>query len=178
MNVIFHTTAAIGVAVLLTKTDKIEHSKNTQKQVFQTSVFTFIVAVLSHGLLDYIPHCYPINSKIDAFLGLIIIFATIFLTNRRYRLIVALSFLGSIFPDLVDLLPTILNKQFGLNLPEMGKIFPWHWRSFSGSIYVKDCQISTLNHVLVLSIIGIVCWLNKTDFKRIFLDTTTKRASK
>ena len=31
MNVIFHTTAAIGVAVLLTKTDKIEHSKNTQK---------------------------------------------------------------------------------------------------------------------------------------------------
>ena len=63
MNVIFHTTAAIGVAVLLTKTDKIEHSKNAQKQVFQTSIFTFIVAVLSHGLLDYIPHCYPINSK-------------------------------------------------------------------------------------------------------------------
>ena len=106
--------------------------------------------------------------KIDAFLGLIIIFLTIFLTNKRYWLIVTLSFLGSIFPDLVDLLPAILNKQLGFNLPEMGKIFPWHWRSFSGSIYVKNCQISTLNHVLVLLTVSFVCWLNRMDFKRMF----------
>ncbi|AFM02787.1 hypothetical protein Fleli_0300 [Bernardetia litoralis DSM 6794] len=60
MNVIFHTTTAISVAVLLTDTKIIEQS-TTCKHVIWTSVLAFTIGLISHGVLDYIPHCYPIT---------------------------------------------------------------------------------------------------------------------
>ncbi len=124
MNVIFHTATAISVAVLLTDTKRIEQS-TTSSNVIWTSILAFTVGLISHGALDYIPHCYPINSKLDAIVGLTIILTTTWLTNKKYRIIIALSFLGSIFPDLVDLSPSIINQQLGLNLPTFEKVFPW-----------------------------------------------------
>lgn len=166
MNVIFHTATAISVAVLLTDTKRIEQS-TTSSNVIWTSILAFTVGLISHGALDYIPHCYPINSKLDAIVGLIIILTTTWLTNKRYRIIIALSFLGSIFPDLIDLSPAIINQQLGLNLPTFEKVFPWHLHNYSGSIYNDNCNNSTLNHILLLLTIGIICWCRRTDIKAI-----------
>jgi hypothetical protein len=160
MNVIFHTTAAIGITVLFTETDKIDNSSNI-RNVFKTSVLVFVIGVISHGVLDYIPHCYPINSKLDVILGLIIMTSTLLFINKCYWLITAFSFIGSIFPDLVDLLPSILNKHIGLNLPIKDKIFPWHWHDYSGSIYSGDCNLSIINHLLLVLTVSIICLYKK-----------------
>jgi len=167
MNVLFHTTSAICVAVTLTDTKEIEQS-TTSKKVVLTGLLGFVVGVIFHGALDYIPHCYPINSKLDAISGLIMIISTIWLTNKRYRLIMGLSFLGSIFPDLVDLLPVIVEQYLELGLPKSEKVFPWHLEKYSGSIFTDDCSNSTLNHTLLLLTIGIICWSRKSDLKIIF----------
>ena len=70
MNILFHTTTAISVAVLLTDTNRIKQSTNS-KIIYWTSFFAFTVSLISHGALDYIPHGYPINSKFDAIAGLL-----------------------------------------------------------------------------------------------------------
>jgi hypothetical protein len=167
MNVIFHTTTAISVAVLLTNTNRIKHSSSSAL-IYWTSFFAFTVGLISHGALDYIPHCYPINSKVDAIAGLTMILITIWLTNKKYRLIMGFSFLGSITPDIIDLSPNIINKQLGLSIPIIDKIFPWHFHEYSGSIYSGNCNISTLNHMLLFLTISIVCFCRWSDVKIIF----------
>ena len=167
MNVLFHTTTAVSIAVLLTDTKRIEQS-TTSKEIFLTSFLAFTVGIISHGALDYIPHCYPIHSKLDAIFGLIMILTTTWLAHKKYRLIMLFSFLGCIFPDILDLSPSIINKQLGLELPIFDKIFPWHFHKYSGSIYTNDCNYSTLNHFLLLFTIGIVFWCRRLDFKTIF----------
>jgi hypothetical protein len=162
MNILFHTTTALSIAVLLTDTRKIEHSTNPKK-VFAISILAFVVGIISHGALDYLPHCYPINSKIDAIAGLIMIISVTWLTNKKYRLIIGLAFAGCIFPDLVDHLPSILNKEFGFSLPIFEKIFPWHVKEYSGSIYSGNCNISNLNHALLLLTIAIVFYCRWKD---------------
>jgi hypothetical protein len=123
MNILFHTTTAISVAVLLTDTNRVEQATNS-KIIYWTSFLAFTVSLISHGALDYIPHGYPINSKFDAIAGLTMILLTIWLTNKKYRLIMGLAFLGSIVPDIIDLSPAIINKQLGLSIPIIDKIFP------------------------------------------------------
>lgn len=166
MNVVFHVVTAIGVAVSLTDTKEIELLPNSSKHVVLIGILAVIVGLISHGALDYIPHCYPINSKIDAIVGLIIILLVIGFANKKYRLIIVFAFLGSVFPDLIDLSLPIVNKQLGFNFPTFHKIFPWHWHSYSGSIYDRQCDISTLNHCLLVLTIVIVCWCRRFDLKR------------
>ena len=165
MNVIFHTTTAFGVAVLLTDTRAIADAA-TNKKIIETGICGFLLGLLSHGALDYTPHCYPINSKLDAIAGLTMIIALVWLTTKRYRLITGLSFLGCVFPDLIDLSPSILNKQLGLSLPIMNKIFPWHWHEYSGSIYGSNCDVSTANHLFVILTVIIICWFRRTDLRQ------------
>ncbi|MCB0515778.1 MAG: hypothetical protein R2798_11705 [Chitinophagales bacterium] len=174
MNIIFHTAAAISVTALLTDTNRLEHT-NASKHIILTAVVAFVVGLISHAALDYIPHCYPINSKIDVAFGLAIILTLIYFSKKKYRIITALSFVGTIFPDLVDLSLPIINKQLGLTLPTFNKVFPWHWREYSGSIYSGQCSISTLNHFLLLVAIAIICWGRRTDLKTIFEKRNSKQ---
>jgi hypothetical protein len=168
MNVLFHTSTAIAIAVTTIDIDIISDKRIITKKNITTGLLAFVLGVMSHGVLDYVPHCYPINSKIDIFAGLLMIITLTWLTNRSFRPIMFASFVGSVLPDVIDLLPAILNKQLHLNLPILNKCFPWHWKIFSGSIYSKDCMVSTLNHIgLILSII-IILWLRQKDVKIIF----------
>jgi len=164
MNVLFHTTTAIGVTVLLTDTVRLGN-KPTLKRVIPTGFYAFSIGIISHGALDFIPHCYPINSKVDAIGGLLMILIAIWLTNRHFRVITGLACLGAIFPDIVDLGPKIINKQLNLGLTLPDNIFPWHWHTYSGSIYTETCNVSSLNHLLLLLTIGIVLWTRRTDLK-------------
>jgi hypothetical protein len=167
MNVIFHTTAAIGIIVLFTETDIIDNSLKIRK-VFGTSILVFAMGIISHGVLDYIPHCYPINSKLDVILGLIIISMIVWFINKRYWLISLSSFIGSIFPDLVDLLPSILNKQIGFGLSIKNKVFPWHWQEYSGSVYSNNCNVSTMDHILLVLTVCIICWYKRDNVRKLF----------
>lgn len=167
MNVFFHTITAIGVTALLSD-PKILGETTSSKPFLFTAIFTFFVGMITHGVLDYVPHCYPINSKLDVFISLAMILILIWLAKKEYQIIVALSFLGSIFPDLVDLSFPILNKQLGFSLPVFDKIFPWHCSSYSGSIYSGDCSVSTLNHVLLVCTISVICWCKRTNLEVIF----------
>lgn len=162
MNVLFHITTALGATVLLTDTVRLG-TKPTLTQVMPTSICVFSVGIISHGALDFIPHCYPINSKVDAIAGLLMILAAMWLTNRHFRAITGLACLGSIFPDIVDLGPKIINKQLNLQLSLPDNIFPWHWQNYSGSIYNGTCSISTVNHLLLLLTVGAVLWTRRAD---------------
>jgi hypothetical protein len=158
MNVLFHTTTALGIAVLFTYT-------KSKKPSIVTSIFVFISGILSHGVLDIIPHCYPIPSKLYVSLGLLMILTAIWFSNKNYRTLVLSAFIGCIIPDLIDLSPSILNKQLGWNLPVFDKLFPWHFKQFSGSIYTDDCTISTMNHSIVVIALGAACWYRRSVVK-------------
>lgn len=162
MNVLFHLTTAIAVAAVVTDVNKMEKSAKHRTSI-TTGAFAFSLSLIAHGALDYIPHCYPINSKFDAIGGLLIIITFILLIDKKYRLILALSFLGSIFPDLIDLAPAIANKLFHLSLPTHQNVFPWHWKQYSGSIYVNNCDVSTLNHLLLVLFCGVICWCRRSS---------------
>ena len=165
MNILFHTTAAIGLIATLNETSSEEYS-NKRKIVL--GFIYFAISVVSHGALDYIPHCYPINPKIDVIIGAIVIGTLTFLSKPKYRLIVGLTFLGNIFPDIVDLSPQILNKYLGLSIPINDKIFPWHWEKYSGSIFNEDCKTYTLNHFILVAVIFAICIMKKNILKNIF----------
>lgn len=164
MNVFFHTVTAIGIATSLTDTQLLPANAPIKKTL-PTVFFAFVVGIIGHGALDYIPHCYPVPSKMDVILGLFIIIACIWKCQNSYRLILFASFVGSIFPDLVDLSPAILHKYIGTPIPTTAKLFPWHWHEYSGSIYTQNCDVSTFNHILVLLTVSVVCWFRRKDLK-------------
>lgn len=166
MNVLFHTTTAIGVAVLLTDTNRLQTAP--AKKILATGVFAFLLGILAHGALDYVPHCYPLPSKVDAVLGLAMILGLLWRTNPPYRLVMGLACLGCVFPDVIDLSPAILNKYAGFSLPVYGNLFPWHWKAYSGSLYTADCSVSTANHVCVVFMVATVCWFRRSDMLTVF----------
>ncbi|MFB8787050.1 hypothetical protein, partial [Pasteurella multocida] len=70
--------------------------------------------------------------------------------------------------DLIDLSPAIINKQLGWNLPIFDKLFPWHFKKYSGSIYTDDCIISTINHIAFVIVVSVICWYKRSIMKDIF----------
>lgn len=164
MNIFFHVATVVGVTATLTDTNRIGSGKDS----FKTGLLSMFCSCIVHGILDYLPHTYPLSPKLDIAISLIIIFILVWKANKQYRIIVSLAILGSILPDLIDLLPSILEKYIGLSLPVYDKVFPWHRTEYSGSIFGKSDVVSDINHILVLIIICIVCWCRRTDLKQIF----------
>jgi hypothetical protein len=153
MNVVFHTLTSVATAAVLSTQLK------EKKPIDSTAALTILVigfttGILLHGLLDWIPHQYPLPSVLDVVVSLIL-FSTIFILARNEaRWILSACFLGAIFPDLVDLGPAILNRQMQLHLPTV-KIFPWHWKEYSGSIYDGSRRwLSIFNHLVVTGMSG------------------------
>jgi hypothetical protein len=167
MNVIFHTTTAIGVAALLTDTSRLGN-KPTLNQVIPTALCSFLVGVVSHGALDFIPHCYPINSSADVIAGLVMILSITWKANPPFRAIIGLAFLGTIFPDIVDHGPKMINRYFNLGMTIPENIFPWHWHEYTGSIYDGVCNVSTINHLILVFTLGVVLWTRRTDLEKVF----------
>jgi hypothetical protein len=159
MNVTFHIIASIAMASIFC-IKKGETSLDLPK-----FLIVFVLGVLVHGVLDYLPHQYPISSKFDVGIALCLFFLTLFFVKKQNCLLLSIAFIGGIFPDLVDLSAGIADKYFGLTLPQLSfKIFPWHWKKYSGSIYDGSREIeSAVYHISVL-LIGI-CVLIKTKHK-------------
>jgi len=166
MNVIFHTSVAVAITVSLIDADAIEKSWLTRENIL-TGILAFVIGVIFHGILDYIPHCYPVNSKLDVIASLLFFGLGCWLLKKNYRLIFCFAFIGSIFPDVIDLSFKILNKQLSLHLPMYHNFFPWHWTQYSGSIYNGLCGVSTLNHVMIIFLIGVLLYRKRSDLNKI-----------
>ena len=161
MNVIFHTALSIGISAAVINPITFEKGNNLTKVKFISILFC--LGIIAHGALDIIPHCYPINSKIDFLISSFLICTIIILTNKRYRILIAFSFIGSLFPDIVDLAVPILNKYANLNFLVHENYFPWHWKIYSGSIYISDCTDSTIYQTILVIGVITICYLYRSN---------------
>lgn len=162
MNVTFHALSGLAVAALL---------GSKQRETGSVHLFTrsdlsllasgFVAGVALHGVLDLLPHSYPIKSSVDVVLGVALIFIAISTVRSRHVYLLGACFFGSLFPDLVDLAPAIVNKHFGLSLPVV-KLFPWHWPQYSGSIYDGSRSAESLSyHLLVVGVSFFLLYSNR-----------------
>jgi hypothetical protein len=178
MNVVFHALASFGLSHLAARDLAAEPS--TPRRELRVIVPAFVAGVLSHGL----QHGYPIPYAVDPPLALLLALAWCACVTRRYRLLVAVVFLGAVLPDLVDLGPGIANRLFGWRLPTLQHhLFPWHWRDGSGSLYPSKgrrlfpCEatldggdnqtVSITNHVIVVSLALLAIASNRTPFRKL-----------
>lgn len=166
MNVLFHTSAAVGIIALCAQTIP---RKPGRVQQAGFSLLCLCLGIIAHGILDYIPHCYPIPSALDAGLGMIIILLNVLFASGRYRLIIFSAFLGSVLPDLVDLAPQIIRARSGMAIPLHAPIFPWHWKQYSGSIYSGSCGVSQVNHLTLMACVVLACLVYRKDLRRLYL---------
>jgi hypothetical protein len=165
MNVIFHTATAVATVVLIADCK----SKVSSISYMSRCFLSLATGIIFHSILDYVPHCYPLNSKLDVIISSIIMIFLFWRTPKQYKIILAAAFIGNILPDIIDLLPGILNKLFNLKIKIIAKIFPWHWSLYSGSIYSGSCNVSNLNHLMIVALVCVICWCRKKQFKAIFI---------
>ena len=146
MNVTFHAIAAITTASVLS-IKKDESVWNPQKLIV-----AFISGILVHGVLDISPHDYPIKSNYDVVLAILLFAVTFIFTKKKNYLLLTICFTGAIFPDIIDLSSGIVNRHLGIPFPQLTfKVFPWHRKEYSGSIYDGSCTIETaLIHILLV----------------------------
>ena len=111
----------------------------------------FVTVVALHGVLDFVPHGYPFSPGFDIVFCLALFAVFALFTKQRNLVLLAACYIGCLFLDLVDLGPAMINKRVNLGLPAV-KIFPWHWREYSGSIYDGSRQFeSSLWHSLLFA---------------------------
>ena len=161
MNVTFHVLASFATTAALSTINA-----GTQRARFLLLVAGLIAGVILHGILDILPHSYPINSILDVVLALILFAVAWPLVVKAQRLLFLACYLGAILPDLIDLGPAILNKRLGTTFPVI-KLFPWHWKMYSGSIYDGSKGFeSALSHVVVLGAsLLLLFWLHNNIFR-------------
>lgn len=146
MNVTFHVLGSFATAAVLSL-------KPTEKYFSASALLKygacFVAGILIHGILDYLPHQYPLPSKIDVVLALLLLPLMLFAAQKQNFLLILICFGGAIFPDVVDLGPTIAKKYLGISPPQLPfRVFPWHLKEFSGSIYNGSSRTeSTLYHL-------------------------------
>lgn len=169
MNVIFHVMTAISLGGIAAKGSK------PQKIRVRTVVLIFIVGILLHGLLDVLPHQYPLPKSIDVTVStLTMVIILSFLKANQIRIIFATAFLGSIFPDLVDFGPVLMNRLFGMNIPTF-KIFPWHWDRFSGSIMGGGYNLKSLISHAAVILINVLIFFTCSLKNKLHLENTSNK---
>jgi hypothetical protein len=166
VNVTFHTISAIATAAFLSSTQsRPAPDAKAARPSLLIGLVGFVAGVVEHGVMDYVPHSYSIPSGMDVVFSIILFAVAVALTKPQFRILVTACFIGSIFPDLVDLGPAILNRHLGWSLPT-ARIFPWHWPQYSGSLYhgAKRLQ-SALSHSLVIGVcVGVCCFYRHSLF--------------
>ncbi len=157
MNVAFHELVGIAIAheasAALGPPTAYDGGSTTQRRGTIWAA-AFGLAVLSHGILDGLPHYYPLGIWPDTVVS--IAFLAFWLTRvpRWMRVPVIVVCVGSLLPDIIDHVPRDLNRHLHLGLPEWPKLFPWHWREGSGSIPGKTgplWRVSVANHAIVVA---------------------------
>jgi hypothetical protein len=167
LNIAFHTLAglAIGQAAACRLIERDAPHDAPRASTARLVAWTFVLCVMSHGVLDGLPHEYPFRALGDTFWTSTLLLSWMLLIQPRFRALLALAFLGAVLPDLIDHVPRDLNRHLGLHLPVLPKLFPWHHREGSGSLsgYVLPLArvASLVNHVMVATFSVTVLWLSR-----------------
>jgi len=167
VNVTFHTVAALATAAILSSKRRVRVPvQSPGRDTPFLPAIGFLIGVLLHGLLDYVPHSYPFDSRLDVSLSLTLASLAIAMSKPKNRLLALACYLGCIFPDLIDLGPAAINKLLGWSLTTV-KIFPWHWRRYSGSVYDGSRSLESLSfHIVVVALsIGLLCGYRRALFR-------------
>lgn len=149
MNVTFHAFGSFAAAAILS----LDFDSDWRSvSAFKRYAIGFCAGILVHGILDFLPHDYPLPSKFDVIFALALLISFLSTAQKQNRVLILACFGGAIFPDIVDLSAGIVNKHFGIPITPLSfKIFPWHWKEFSGSIYDGSRNLeSNIYHLSVL----------------------------
>jgi hypothetical protein len=135
----------------------------------RVAALTFLLCVMSHGVLDGLPHEYPFRALGDTLWTVGLFFAWMLLIQPRFRPLLVIAFVGAELPDLIDHVPRDLNRHLGLHLPVLPKIFPWHHPEGSGSLSGHVLPLarvaSLVNHVIVVSFSATLMWLSRNALR-------------
>ncbi len=167
MNELFHVISGVGIAAMLTDTEAVNDKSSLQNKV-PVIFYAFSAGIITHALLDYLPHTYPIKSKTDAIVSIIVAAFLIILSKRSYRLIVAASLFGCTLPDIIDIGPKMLHAYFGLAVPIHTQLFPWHWPAYSGSLYNQGYTVSAIDHGLFFILLLIIFLTRRKHLRNLF----------
>jgi hypothetical protein len=170
MNVAFHELAALAIthetAARLGPPG--ERAGSTAPRAFAWAV-AFGLALASHGILDGLVHYYPLGSWPDAALSLGMAAAWMALAPRWLWGPFLLVAAGAILPDAVDHVPRLLDRHLGLHLPQHAPLFPWHWRSDSGSYPGRTGPLwreSLTNHAIVIAFCAVSLYRTRGLLRR------------
>ncbi|HEY7403908.1 MAG TPA: hypothetical protein VIB39_10325 [Candidatus Angelobacter sp.] len=154
-------------AVLTSRDTGQEPTRSAMRDQLPVLAGGFVAGLLLHGVLDFLPHSYPIKPSLDVASSLCLFGAAIIFSKRRHLLLITACFLGAIFPDLIDLGPAILKSRLGWSLPVVKKTFPWHWPQYSGSIYDGSKALQSFSlHVVVIGLsLGVLYQYRRALFR-------------
>ena len=167
MNVTFHALGSFATAAVLS----LGASENWRSiSALKKYAIGFAAGILVHGILDYLPHSYPLPSKFDVIFAISLSGGMLYLVQKQNRFLVLVCFAGCVFPDVVDLSPTIIKKYLDIEIPALPfRVFPWHLKKYSGSIYDGSRQIeSNIYHFSFLLICFGLLYANRKRFFRFY----------
>ncbi len=173
MNIAFHTLAGLAIGQTAATRVSAEPSRDPEARRHDALVATlaFGFAVMSHGILDGLPHEYPFRALGDTLATAVVVAAGMSVLQRRHRVLVLIALIGAVLPDVIDHAPRDLNRHFGTHLPELKKVFPWHGAGGSGSlsgdhILFRAHIASLVNHVIVVAFSAAMLWLTRSVWRR------------
>jgi hypothetical protein len=184
LNLAFHALAglAIGQAAATRLSTPPRDAFARGRDVVVTTI-AFGLAIMSHGILDGLPHEYPFRTLGDVLATTAVVATGLRLIQPRFRSLLLVALLGAVLPDVIDHSPRDLNRHLGTHLPELKKVFPWHGAGGSGSlsgdnILFRAHIASLTNHVIVVVFCVIVLWLTRRVWRvrpRVGLDDEPQR---
>jgi hypothetical protein len=166
MNLAFHALAGLAIGQTAATRIAAEPAPRTRRHDVVVATLAFGLAIMSHGILDGLPHEYPFRALGDTLATAAVVAAGMAPLRPRHRVLVLVALLGAVLPDVIDHAPRDLNRHFGTHLPELKKIFPWHGAGGSGSlsgdhILFRAHVASIVNHVIVVSFSAVTLWLTR-----------------
>ena len=163
MGVTFHALTSVSIAATIAAQTKNPLDGMHLKGHGVFLLIILCVCILSHGILDVLPHQYPLPASVDVVMSLIGITGVAFCTKKDRRFLLLFCFLGCLLPDVIDLTFPILNRKLGMAFPTY-RIFPWHWPAYSGSIFDgRRLFESTCYHSVVVSLCLLIVYVYRHE---------------
>jgi hypothetical protein len=162
LNVAFHTLSALAIGQ--TAAWRIDVADRRERPVAIVAL-VFVLGVMSHGVLDGLPHEYPFKWLGDTVSTTALVVIWMAIIEPRHRALLLFAIFSAILPDIIDHVPRDLNRHLGTHLPELTKLFPWHHRGGSGSLSVNvplDARIASIAyHIIVVTFSIVMLWLSR-----------------
>jgi hypothetical protein len=162
LNVAFHALA--GLAIGQTAACQAARAARPGARA-AIAAAAFVLGVMSHGVLDGLPHEYPLRWLGETITSLTLVTTWMVITRPGYRALPLIAIAGALLPDVIDHVPEDLNRHLGTHLPVWPNVFPWHHRGGSGSlsgVVPRDARIASIaNHVIVVAFCAATLWLSR-----------------